>query len=129
MRALRCLLVSLIACAGLVALSPGAVASVPSASKACANYKQLQKDLDKADPSDAKGFDSAEFKKVGAAFKKAAKKSPAKVKDAMNTIASYYNALGGKDNYVEALQEIGKNGQKFSKAIGTYVTYFSTACA
>jgi hypothetical protein len=128
MRALRVLLVSLVACGALVTLAPASGAAVPAASKACNSYKQLQKDLDKADPSDAKAFNASAFKKVGAAFKKAAKSSPAKVKAALNTLGDYYNAIGGKGNYVEALQEIGKNGQKFSKAIGTFSTYIATAC-
>jgi hypothetical protein len=128
MRALRLLLVGLIACGALVAFAPSSGAAVPAASKACNSYKKLQKDLDNADPTDAKGFDASAFKQVGAAFKKAAKSSPKKVKSALNTLGDYYNAIGGKGNYVEALQEIGKNGQKFSKAIGTFSTYIATAC-
>jgi len=128
MRALRLLLVSALACGALVTLASASGAAVPTASKACNSYKQLQKDLNNADPTDAKAFDASAFKQVGTAFKKAAKSSPKKVKSALNTLGDYYNAIGGKGNYVAALQEIGKNGQKFSKAIGTFSTYIATAC-
>ncbi len=127
MRAPRLLLVALIACGALVALAPASGAAVPAASKACNGYKQLQKDLKDAGATDAKSVGASEFKDAAAAFKKAAKSSPAKVKAALNTIASYYSALGGGDP--SSLADIGKNGQKFSKAIGTFSAYVATACS
>jgi hypothetical protein len=131
MRALRLLLVSALACGALLAFAPSsgaAVPAVPSASKTCSVYNQLTKDLANADTSSAKKFDASTFKKIGAAFKKAAKSAPPKVKTAMNTLASYYGTIGGSDNDAEAFAEISKNGEKFSKAITTFTTYYATNC-
>jgi hypothetical protein len=131
MRALRLLLVSAVACGALLALVPesGAGASVPAANRGCAAYTQLQKDLAKADPSDASSFNQGAYKKIGAAFKKAAKNAPKQVKSAMTTLGSIFSAFGGSNSYAGVLTEMGKNGQKFTKALSTYSTYYATNCS
>ena len=129
MRALRLVLVAAIACGALIALAPASGAAVPAAGKGCDTYDQLQKDLAKASPSDAKNFDQDAYKQVGAAFKKAAKTAPAKVKSSMTTLASFFLAFGGSKDYAGVAAELGKDGQKFTKALTTYSTYYATNCS
>jgi hypothetical protein len=50
------------------------------------------------------------------------------VKAALTTLGDVYEAIGGSDSDVEALQAFGKNGQKYSKALTSFVTYYSTNC-
>ncbi|MET0921405.1 MAG: hypothetical protein ABWY77_09435 [Acidimicrobiia bacterium] len=128
MRALRLLLVSAMACGALLVFAPASGAAVPAASKVCSLSEDLQADLGNTNASTAAKLDSNTFKKTAAAFKKAAKSAPAKVKSAMNTLASYYSALGGSKDEAELLAAMGKNGEKFSKATTTFITYIATNC-
>jgi hypothetical protein len=101
---------------------------VPAVSKACKSFTNLPDDLDNVDPTDSKAFDQDAFQDIGDAFKKAAKKSPKKVKSALNTLGSFYQALGGSDNAVDALQEYSKSGKKFTKALTKFSTFYATSC-
>jgi hypothetical protein len=130
MRVARLLLIAALSCGALLAAAPaaGALPAASSNSKTCRALTALQNDLDDIDPSDKDSFDQDAFSDFGDAFHKAAKQSPAKVKSALNTLGDTYSALGGSDNYVDALQEFGKSGQKYSKALTTFVKFYSTNC-
>jgi hypothetical protein len=117
----------MLSCGALLAAAPGAGA-VSANAKTCKTLKTLDKDLSKVNVDDKDTFDQSAFGDIGDAFQSAAKKSPAKLKAALNTIGSVYSDMGDSDNYVDALQSYGKNGQKYAKAFGVYAKYLSTSC-
>lgn len=127
MRAARVLLVAVVSCSALVLLAPGADAASKT-SKACKSLTRLQSDLNDVDPSDADSFDTDAFEDVGDAFHKAARTAPRQVKASLNTLGDFYEDLSNADSSVDALQEYGRNGEKFSKAIGKFSTFYATAC-
>jgi hypothetical protein len=129
MRALRLLLVAAMACGTLLVLGPAASAAVPTASKACNTYTQLQEDIADAGIENSNDFDADAVQQVGKAFRKAAKSAPKNVKSAMNTLATLYEAIGGNENSAEAFAAFAKNGEKISKALTTFSTYYATKCA
>ena len=129
MRALR-LLTAVVLCAGvLFVVAPDADAvNKPSTSKACKSLNRLQSDLADVDPSDADSFDADAFEEVGDAFHSAARKAPRQVKSALTTLGDFYEDLSNADSSVEALQEYGRGGEKFSKALTKFSTFYATAC-
>ncbi len=128
MRTFRVLVVAALAAGGLAVLAPAANASAPAVSKTCKSLNTLSKELDKADVSSGKNFNFGELKAIGAAFHKAAKVAPKKLKSALNTIGDLYAGMGDAGNVADAVAAYGKNGQKFTKAIQTYSTYLATNC-
>jgi hypothetical protein len=130
MRVARLLLIASLSCGALLVAAPaaGAVPAASATSKTCKTLTTLQNDLNDVDPSDRDSFDQDAFADFGDAFHKAARKSPKKVKSALNALGDVYSSLGGSDNYVDALQEFGQSGQKYSKALNTFVTFYSTNC-
>jgi hypothetical protein len=127
MRVARLLLIAMLSCGALLATS-SAAGAVSANAKTCKTLKALDKDLSKVNVDDADSFDQDAFGDIGNAFEKAAKKSPAKLKSALNTIGDVYTDMGDSDNYVDALQAYGRNGQKYAKAFGTYAKFLSTSC-
>lgn len=131
MRTLRLLVVAALSCGALLVAAPVAGASVgasaPSANSACQTLDDLQSDLSDIDPTSADTFDRGALQDVGDAFHKAAKNAPKKVKSALNTLGSVYQAMGGSKSAVDALAE-NNNGKKFAKALRVFTTYYATNC-
>jgi hypothetical protein len=129
MRALRLLLVAALTSGALLVLAPVAGATAPAASNAKVCQALADFGSDTPDVTDPEAFDADQFKEFGNSLEKASKQAPKKVKGALVTLASLYKALGGADNAGEAVQEYAKNGQKFGKALGTFLSYYSTNCS
>jgi len=128
MRSVRMLLVVTASLAALMVLAPAAGASTPQVAKGCKTFTTLNRELGKINPSASKSFNSKALRAAAAAFRKAAKHAPAKVKSAMNTIAAVYAAIGSKGNAAGALTAYSQNAQKFTKAISAWTTYYATNC-
>ena len=127
MRTLRLLVVATLSCGAFLIAVPSAGASVPSASSACQSFEDLQSDLSDIDPTSAESFDRDALQDVGDAFHEAAKNAPKKVKSALNTLGSVYEAMGGSESAVDALAK-NNNGKKFTKALRVFTTYYATNC-
>jgi len=127
MRALRLLFVAAVTGGALLVLGPAAGAA--NSAKVCQTFDTLQEELDEVDVANAKTFDLDAMEEVGDAFHKAAKKAPKRVKSALTTLGDVYEAVGGSGSDVGALQAFGKNGQKYTKALTTFATYYGTRCS
>jgi hypothetical protein len=131
MRAGRVLLVALCSGAALFAVTPAADAASTKAG-ACKALNKLDRELSNVNfaDADADSYDQDAFAEIGDAFQDAAdsKKTPKQLKSALTTIGTVYEDLGDSDDYVAAVQTFGRNGAKWTKALGTWTTYMATNC-
>jgi hypothetical protein len=127
MRALRLLLAAVLTGGALLVLAPTAGAASSNA-KTCKTLRQLDQDLSSVDIEDENDFDQEAFAEIGDAFHDASRKAKGKLKSALNSIGDVYDDLGDSDNYVEAIQSFGRNGEKWTKAFGIYATQLATSC-
>ena len=82
--------------------------------------------ISSTDPSSSGSAASA--RKLAKTTRKAARLAPAKVRSAMNTMASYYEAVGNAGNNPAKLAEAAKLVGKYTKAFGVYTAYFLKTC-
>lgn len=128
MRRLWILMAAVLAFGGLAVIAPAAGATTPAATNAkfCKDIQKLGSSS--ADLSDAASI-STRAKAVAKQFKTAAKHAPAKVKKAMNTIASFVGSLGTKNPADLAKIYTSNNFKSYTNAIGVYVQAAATCDA
>jgi flagellin-like hook-associated protein FlgL len=119
----RVLLVTVLACSTLALAAGSAVASVPASNtKFCKAAAKIGTNTS-ANPT------TSEAKKTAAQFKAAAKQAPAKVKSALNQIASVLTTIGSVKSSKDLADVYTSSSFKnYTKAIGTYVTYYAANC-
>jgi flagellin-like hook-associated protein FlgL len=120
----RVLLVAMVACSTFAVAAGSAAASVPAASntKFCKAAAKIGTNTS-ANPT------QSEAKKTAAQFKAAAKQAPAKVKRALNQIASVLTTIGSVKNAKDLADVYTSSSFKnYTKAIGTYVSYYAANC-
>jgi len=121
MRRLWILMVAVMAFGAFAVVAPGAGAA--SNTKFCSDIQKLgtsSKDL-----SNTSNLQS-EAKTISKQFKTAAKHAPAKVKKALNTMASFISSLNTKNPADLAKLYTGSGFSNYTKAIGVYVQAAAT---
>jgi hypothetical protein len=130
MRTLRGLVVGVLVGAGLAVLAPGAIASVPAASKTCRSLTTLNSNLEKAFKSGDSGkFNAGSVATLSKSFRKAAKTGPKSLKSAMNAIADVAASVSHANSPLAAAGVLRSNLSKLVPASTTWATYLEKKCS
>jgi hypothetical protein len=111
-------IVAVLATGGLAVFAPAVDAA--SSSKFC---KAVQ-NISSADPTKASAA-----RNLAKATRKAAKSAPTKVKNALNTMAEYYEAVADAGNDPAKLAGVSELVEKYTKAFAVYTSYYVKTCA
>jgi hypothetical protein len=128
MRTIRVVVAGVLMAGGLAVLAPGAMASTPSASKACQTLNSLNQKLEKALNTKTGKVDTGAVSAVSSSFKKPPKGTPSSVKSAMNTIAGVASSVGHTGSTAAALGVIKNAGAKLTAAVVTWGAYVAKTC-
>jgi hypothetical protein len=127
MRTLRLLIVAALALGGLAVLASGASASAPAASAKLVKFCKAVEHISSDAPS---GSNSAATKKLVKTTRNAAKLAPtSKVKNALNTMADYFGAIGDAGTNPGKLAAATKLAGKYARAAAVYTGYLIANCS
>lgn len=127
MRTLRLLVVAALAAGGLAVLAPEASASAPAAS---AKLVKFCKAVEKISSSTPSNDDSAAAKNLAKTTRKAAKLAlTSKVKNALNDMARYFEAIGDAGSNPSKVAAALKLAGKYAKAAAVYTGYYIANCS
>jgi hypothetical protein len=130
MRTLRVFVVGALVAGGLAVLAPGAVASVPAASKTCKQLNALNQKLQQAFASANTGtVDTAAISNMSSSFRSAEKSAPKSLKSAMTTISTVAANVAHTSSTAEAAAALKNGGAKLASALATWGTYLAANCS
>jgi hypothetical protein len=121
-RTFRFVIVAALAAGGFTMFGPAVDASVPAASNS--KFCKAVENISSADPAKASAA-----RQLAKATRKAAKFAPTKVKNALNTMAEYYDAVADAGNDPAKLADVSELVDKYTKAFAVYTSYYVKTCA
>jgi basic membrane lipoprotein Med (substrate-binding protein (PBP1-ABC) superfamily) len=127
-RTTGCLMVAALAAVLLVATaSPGGASVAAKNKKFC---KAVSKISSSVQNDSGNGLDQSYAESAAKRLNKAANSAPSKVKSALKTMASSFQAIADADNKVDAAKAAASlaTGSKYSKAVLTFVKYYTKNC-
>jgi hypothetical protein len=105
--------------------SPGGAAVAEKNTKFCKQVQNFSK-------ISASGNSVTDNLKVAAAdakaLKKVAKSAPGKVKSALNSMASFFAAVGSSGSKADAEKAYLEHASTYSKAVSTFISYYTKNC-
>jgi hypothetical protein len=105
--------------------SPGGAAVAQKNTKFC-------KQVTKFSHINASGGSVSDDLKVAAAdakaLKKVAKSAPGKVRSALNSMASFFAAVGSAGSKIDAEKAALSHASDYSKAVSTFISYYTKNC-
>ena len=125
MRTFRFVVVAALVASAFAVLAPAVDASVAAASARSKFCKAVEK-ISATDPS--KSGNAAAARQLAKATRNAAKLAPTKVRNALNTMADYYNAVAEAGDNPAKLAGVARLVEKYTKAFATYTSYYIKTC-
>jgi len=123
-RTFRFVIVAALVASAFAVLAPAVDASVPAASNP--KFCKAVENISATDPT--KSSNAAAARQLAKATRNAAKLAPAKVRNALNTMADYYNAVAEAGDNPAKLAGVAKLVEKYTKAFATYTSYYIKSC-
>jgi methyl-accepting chemotaxis protein len=123
-RTFRFVVVAALVAGAFAILAPAIDASVSAASNP--KFCKAVENISATDPTES--GNAAAARQLAKATRSAAKLAPTKVRNALNTMADYYNAVAEAGNNPAKLAGVAKLVEKYTKAFATYTSYFIKTC-